>query len=268
MKLITNKNTLILFFLLILVLFFVFIYKNSLLKKDKEILKTYLSNQPGKNLPINNFPGKILSIGKDFILVTQTFTVVDQNQNIVFKVLITNETKIQKAPSVQDTIPYVFPNNTATSSAHSKDPSFSSKDLKPNQEISAYSNDDLRTLKLNEFEASLIMIQPIINTVYGKITKIKGSVIYLKGSPPNLYNSTQSTSLSENEYIVTVTPRTEISNLSKEGKGVKFSLDDLKIGNYISVFTEVDTRSMFTFEALRIEPAPASPIIPPIPPIK
>ncbi|PIZ67988.1 hypothetical protein COY12_00910 [Candidatus Roizmanbacteria bacterium CG_4_10_14_0_2_um_filter_33_96] len=254
MKLITNKNVLILFFLLTLILSFIFIYRNSLLKKDKEILKTYLSNQPGKNLPINNFPGKIISVEKDYILVSQTFTLNSQNQNITFKVLMTNETKIQKAPSVQDTIPYVFPNNTATSSAQSKDPSFSFKDLKPNQEITIFSDKDLRILKSKEFVASSIMIQPIINTVYGNITNIKENTIFLKGFPPNPYNTTQTTSLKDNNYIVTVTPQTEISRFSEQGAGIKFNLDNLKIGNYINIFTEVDTRSTFTFEAMRIEP--------------
>lgn len=267
MQLTTKKNVLISFsillFLLTLTLFFIFIYKNSLFKKDRELLQTYLSNQPGKNLPIKYFPGKILSVEKNAILVAQTFTTVGQTQNITFKVLITNKTVFNNTASVDNSINYIFQNNTATTSSKSKDLSF--KDLKPNQEIVVYSDEDLWTLKSNEFEASSITLQPIINTVYGKITGIKGNLISIRGFPPNMYDTTQTTPLKDNDYVITITPQTEISSLSEQGTGIKFSLDDLKVGNYINVYTKVDTRSMFTFEAMRIEPFTEQPL--PTPPI-
>lgn len=262
MNFITKKNILISFFVLlflfILTLFFIFIYKNSLLKKDREARQIYFSNHPGKDYPITTFAGKILSVEENAILVAQTFTVADQNKNITYKVLITDKTIFNAALSVEDSIPYFFKDNTATPSLIFKYSSI--KDLKPNQEIIVNSNIDLRTLKSNEFEASSIIVQPLVNTVYGTITAINGKTISLRGFPPDIMNSTQSTPLEKSDYVVTVTPQTEISRLSEQNTGIRLSFGDLKVGNHINVFAKVDTRLIFTFDAMRIEPS--EPLLP------
>jgi len=251
------KNRLILIAILIffaLILSSLFIYKSFLSKSSKRTEQSTTLNPLSKiPMPLMSFPGKIAQINGNILLVTQT----NFGQPFSLQVRVTAKTLISRPPI---TIPFLFPNNVTVESAKK----LSLSDLKVGKEIISYSNIDVRLLKVNDqFEANQILVEPPVNTIFGTITKIKDNVISLKGFPPNPSASLQTTSLHENDYSITVRSTTEISRLEKDGQPGKFNFSNLKVGNYINVFSRVDTRSTFSFDALRIEPYEPAP--PPVP---
>jgi len=247
------KNRLILIAILILfalILSSLFIYKSFLSKRTGVGLKkteqsTNLNPLSKIRTPLMSFPGKIAQINGNTLLVTQT----NFGQPFSLQVRVTDKTFISTSPI---SIPFLFPNNVTVESVKK----LSLSDLKVGEQMISYTNADIRLLKVNDqFEANQIIVEPPVNTIFGTITKIKDNVISLKGLPPNPSASLQTTSLHENDYSITVTSTTEISRLEKDGQPGKFNFSDLKVGNSINVFSRVDTRSVFNFDALRIEPA-------------
>jgi len=146
-------------------------------------------------------------------------------------------------------------------------PALSVKDIAVGQTITVSSAKDLRTLASDEFEAISISLPPITTTITGKITAVdaQNNTLVLKAMPPAgpMQQTTQPSG--EVEYLITVSPQTEISRLKpaeaakeetipKPPQAEKFSLSDLKVDMQATVYTAVDIASNQKFTALRIEP--------------
>jgi len=246
--------TILILFALILSSLFIYKYKSFFSKSSKRTEQSTNLNPLSKiPMPLMSFPGKIAQINGNILLVTQT----NFGRPFSLQVRVTAKTLISRPPI---SIPFLFPNNVAVEPIKR----LLLGDLKVGKEIISYTNIDIRLLKVNDqFEANQIIVEPPVNTIFGIITGFKDNVISLKGFPPNPSASLQTTSLHENDYSITVRSTTEISRLEKDGQPGKFNFSDLKVGNNINVFSRVDTRSVFNFDALRIEPYEPSP--PPVP---
>lgn len=256
------------------------------------------TTSPASNLllltnPVNSFSGKVDKVEQGAVVVSQQFTLAQNiapatttkdgkppvvatpvTKTLTFIVKVTQNTQINQPIA---SIPYLI-----KTVQPSPPPKGTLKDIKVGQQVSIFTNTDLRMLKTNEFEASSIQLPPIANSISGKLASIKGNVLTVKAIPPQppLQPGSTPTAPKEVNYTVTVTDNTEISRYGqaeppKEGTAPKppapekLDLSDLKEDMQVTVYTNVDTVANQKITALRIEPfivitlPPVAPISPP-----
>lgn len=177
-----------------------------------------------------------------------------------YKVNIASYTVINRPDTA---ITYLFNKNTPTPT-----PKLTISDIGTGQMITVSTSSDLRSVNSKEVEAHTVKLQPILNTLTGKITRIdsKEGLIILKAIPPVRTGSKEPTPVpAEKEYSVSVTKDTEISRLSpaetpktgvtpKLPKPLKYEITDLKTDMQITVYTDKDVIDNQKLKALRIEP--------------
>lgn len=202
--------------------------------------------------PPNNptgIPGKVITIPP-----------LPPTKLLTYKVNIASYTVINRPDTA---ITYLFNKNTPTPS-----PKLAISDIGIGQWVTVSTASDLRSVNSKEVEAYALKLQPILNTLTGKITKIdnKEGIIILKTIPPVRAGSKEPTPIpAEKEYSVSVTQATEISRLGptetpkagvspKPPKPLKYEITDLKTDIQITVFTDKDVIDNQKLKALRIEP--------------
>lgn len=237
--------------------------------------------------PVTSFSGKIESVQGNTVTVSQDMVIAQmftppaagqpnqlpaapvtpKTKKITYKVLITNNTMINQAPSF---IPYLF-KQTATPGAGAPMAAapiaainkLAAKDLKTGQFINISTNTDLRSLSGDQFEATSINLSSKATSVNGRVTAINGGELVIKGFAPTSPMGAAAVNPQtpkEKEYTITVNQDTEISgNASsndpmKPPKPEKYSLSDLKKDTQITVYTEDDIDLSTKLTALKIEP--------------
>lgn len=179
---------------------------------------------------------------------------------LTYKVKIASYTVINRPYTA---ITYLFNKITPTPS-----PKLTISDISTGQLVTVSTTSDLRTATSKEVEAYAVKLQPIINTLTGKITKIdsKEDLIILKAIPPVRTGTKEPTPQpAEKEYAVSITKDTEISRLSptataksgatpKPPKPLKYEITDLKTDIQITVYSDTDVIDNQKIKALRIEP--------------
>lgn len=247
--------------------------------------------------PVNSFSGKVTKVEKDVIVLTQKMMLpvsfnpppiiatgnaatpaplpTPVSKDITFRIRIGSQTQISRPPAF---VPYLLISVTPPVPAR-----LSIGDIKPGQMVSVSTSTDLRTLSGNEFEASLINLPPIINTLSGKITAAGDNAITLRAIPPRPNDmSAPAEPAKEVDYRVRVTKDTEISRYQPVPMGQtdpdpnstpkaptveKLSLADLAADMQVIIYTDTDILGSNQFTALRIEPAyvPPAPTSVPLP---
>jgi hypothetical protein len=217
--------------------------------------------------PVLSIIGKIESINENEVTIIKTednLTVpVDPSESpspsttpLTYIAQVTDNTQIKNIPT---TMVYFF-RSPAILPQQKLDISY----LQVGQQITIDSTSDLRTIKGNKFEASVITLPQIKNMITGVITSIEGDVCTLKAFPPTGLADPSKPLPDQIEYKITITQDTEISrmaysntsvaSLSNPGKPQLFSLSDLKKDMQISAFADQDLSTVNQFKALRIEP--------------
>ena len=252
--------------------------------KSKRLAGSLSVNQNSLFLtsPVTSFSGKVEKVEGENIFVSQKFS-FSPNQNMIappvappagtppvvpptpitktltYKVKVTKNTTFSRPANP---VNYLLVTGTPA-----PPPALSAKDIAVGQTITVSSSKDLRTLTSDEFEAISINLPPITNTISGKITavNVQNNTLVLKAMPPAGPPQQTTQPSGEVEYLITVSPQTEISRLKpsepakeeaipKPPQAEKFSLSDLKVDMQATVYTDVDIASHQKFTALRIEP--------------
>jgi len=250
--------------------------------------------------PVTSFSGKVEKIEGNTILVSNQYTIpqtapisitvipnqppvmpTPQIKTITYKLLVTDKTQIsQPTANINYLFKTIIP-PSAPGFPTASTPNLTVKNIKVGQYITVNSQDDLRTLLKNTFEATMINLPPIINTLNGKIVNVTNSTLTLKAfapvaaAPPMIALDTAPPAPQEKEYTIHITQDTEISrnvydtNMTPgepptPPKPEKLTLADLKADMRATVYTAEDVIETQTLTALRIEPmASTSPLIKP-----
>jgi len=250
--------------------------------------------------PVNSLSGKVEKIEGNAVSISSQYALLQtapiaitvmpnqppvmptpQIKTITYKLLVTDKTKISQPAS---NINYLFKTITPSGAPGfptASTPNLTVKNIKVGQYITVNSQDDLRTLLKNTFEATMINLPPIINTLNGKIVNITNNTLTLKAfapvaaAPPMIALDTAPPTPQEKEYTIYITQDTEISrnvygtNMTPgepptPPKPEKLTLADLKADMRATVYTVEDVIETQTLTALRIEPvASTSPLIKP-----
>ncbi len=211
--------------------------------------------------PIYSFSGKITKIEKNSILVTRESSQIDRPTNvsnsITFKILITPNTKIYR---YEKPIPYIF-----ISPSPAPEITLTIDDLEVGDYLKADSEDDLRTLPNNQFEASRINLLPKVNYIKGELVQKEGTTLFVKAFTPKpdyrvINLEAPTTSRKEVTYAVDIGPDTEISSFiynsdpNQPPQAKKYTIDDLPINTIITLFSNVDISKTQKFTAVLILP--------------
>lgn len=250
--------------------------------------------------PVNSLSGKVEKIEGNAVSISSQYALLQtapiaitvmpnqppvmptpQIKTITYKLLVTDKTQISQPAS---NINYLFKTITPSGAPGfptASTPNLTVKNIKVGQYITVNSQDDLRTLLKNTFEATMINLPPIINTLNGKIVNITNNTLTLKAfapvaaAPPMIALDTAPPTPQEKEYTIYITQDTEISrnvygtNMTPgepptPPKPEKLTLADLKTDMRATVYTAEDVIETQTLTALRIEPvASTSPLIKP-----
>ncbi|PIW73514.1 hypothetical protein CO005_01005 [Candidatus Roizmanbacteria bacterium CG_4_8_14_3_um_filter_34_9] len=250
--------------------------------------------------PVNSLSGKVEKIEGNAVSISSQYALLQtapiaitvmpnqppvmptpQIKTITYKLFVTDKTQISQPAS---NINYLFKTITPSGAPGfptASTPNLTVKNIKVGQYITVNSQDDLRTLLKNTFEATMINLPPIINTLNGKIVNITNNTLTLKAfapvaaAPPMIALDTAPPTPQEKEYTIYITQDTEISrnvygtNMTPgepptPPKPEKLTLADLKADMRATVYTVEDVIETQTLTALRIEPvASTSPLIKP-----
>ncbi len=180
---------------------------------------------------------------------------------ITFQVVISDKTQISQPPSI---INYLFKTVTPPAAGTlglpaASAPKMTIEDIKVGQIITVSTLKDLRTLTGDTFEATMISLPQVANTLNGKIINLEGSVLTVKGFAQTMAGIT------EKEYRVSINSNTEISRmifnpninpgeLPTAPKPEKLTIGDLKNDTQVSIYTAEDVIESQILTALRIEP--------------
>lgn len=270
-----NKNKLLIITLSILLLILGLLATIPVLKK-RVLQKSISPNILLITQPVISFSGIVEKIEGNIVTITQK--VIEQSQiapplapinnpqttnktppspfptpvtkTVTYNVLITEKTIIlQPSPSIN----YLFISPTPAPQTK-----LSTQDIKKGQTISVNTNVDLRILSGNEFEATMINLPQITNTLNGKIVGLEGNILTVKGFAPMMAIAVTANSApvapKEKEYHITLTSDTEISRMNNQGKPEKLTLTDLKKDMQVTIYTAEDVITSQNLTALRIEP--------------
>lgn len=236
--------------------------------------------------PVTFLSGKVEKVEGNTILVSNQYAVpqtapivitvlpnqppimpTPQTKTITYKLLVTDKTQINQ--------PATYVNYLLRTVVPSPQAKLTVKDIKVGQMITVNSAVDLRILKSNELEATMINLPQTTKVLSGKIVSVTNNALTLKAFPPltggPVAVNTAPAAPQEKEYFITVTSDTEISRMTSGGsstlpKPEKLALSDLKKDMQTTVYTAEDVTEAQTFTALRIEPAQvistAAPLIP------
>ena len=189
--------------------------------------------------PITSFSGIIEKIEGNTITITR---------KISYRVFIDENTPIEQPASP---IPYLF---KTVSSPQEK---MTIKNIKIGQSAKIDTNEDLRTLAVQEFKATRVTLNAIANTLSGPVFDVNGSTLIIKAYPPS---TPSSETPKERNYRVKITDNTEISRNAPDGTPRRFALNDLKRNTWVVAYTDVDINSITEFTALRIDPSISLPL--------
>ncbi|MBI4973554.1 hypothetical protein HZC27_03020 [Candidatus Roizmanbacteria bacterium] len=194
--------------------------------------------------PVKTFSGIIEKVDGDTLTVSQNMTMNSVTQKITYNVITDKNTVIEQPESP---IPYLF---AKTMNATNKQKTI--KDLKVGQAAVLNTDEDLRTLSSQEFKATRITLNAIMNTLSGPVFDVGGNTLIIKTIPPF---TPVSETPKERNYRVKITNDTEISRIAADGSPVRLTLNDIKRGVWVVAYTDGDVNTGTDFTALRIDPS-------------
>lgn len=290
-----NRNKLLiaftLLFVILIAIILVLFNKSALFGKltapeSKKIISPdilYLTS------PVHSFSGKVEKIEENIITVSKkvisneiiptmnpdetTPMPTPSLKTLTYKVTVTPNMTFNRMPIH---VPYLFISPTPPPQKE-----YTIKDLSVGDYININTDIDLRTLNTYEFQANHIEMPESISNISGTIVAVNNNSITIKaqlpprdGIMPGDYN--EATEPKEKEYVVTITKDTEISRYKEpaaEPIPLKLTINSLKKGMVVFIYSGVDISKTQSFEALRIEPSIQEPmpenqenVIPPIEP--
>ncbi len=231
--------------------------------------------------PLYTLSGQVESIGKDFLILkkitaqnTSTTTaagVVTVNptqitaQESKYQVDITKTTTIKEFLSATPNLAISSPTTPITGVAAVPEKAIPLTDIKPGQFVQINTEQDLRTMRNDRFEATIITIYSI-RQVEGTIENLQSGTITLKGkvsgSVPISAEIPLANLFPEKEYQIVTTAQTQIyTTKAKEKYAVnedptektKVTLSTLKKGDVITVYTQEDVLGNTRLTAIVIE---------------
>lgn len=185
--------------------------------------------------PVKTFSGMIEKIDGDTLTVTQKVT---------FRVITDKNTVIEQPESP---IPYLF-----AKSMNATNKKKTIKDLKIGQAVVINTDEDLRTVTSQEFKATRVTLNAIMNTLSGPVFDVNGNTLIIKTIPPF---TPVSETPKERNYRIKITNNTEISRSALDGTPVRLTLNDLKRNMWVVAYTDGDVNLGTDFTALRIDPS-------------
>lgn len=252
-----NKNNLFLGGLgLVTILLIVFLfYSFSKISLDKQSISP---NILALTQPVTFFSGKVEKINGNTLTVTQSVAssqpMLPPTANpsgpiptpkittVTYSVLVTDTTPITQ-PSA-----YMDPTTAAT-----QKPKLTIKDIAVGQFITIYTQSDLRTLKGNSLEATMISLPAIQNSINGTIVDVKGNTLTLKAFPMFNPGETSATPPQEKNYSITLTSATTVTRPNAQGKQDQLALSDLKKDLRVLVVTNQDVSKAQSLTAVKVQ---------------
>lgn len=137
------------------------------------------------------------------------------------------------------------------------------QDVSIGQVITVSSQQDLRTLSGNKFEATHISLPQKMTIISGTVMAIGTNKLTIKANAVNTALSAPETK----EYTISITNDTEISRMSigTTPKSERLAISDLNTDTRVTVYTDTDVAVGTEFTALRIEPMRPAIAVPPPP---
>ena len=214
------------------------------LKRNNSFVNTPPSTILFLTQPVKTFSGIIEKLDGNTLTVSQNMTMNSVTQKVTFRVITDKNTTIEQPESP---IPYLF-----AKSVNASNNKKTIKDLKVGQTAVINTDEDLRTLTLQEFKATHVTLNAIANTLSGPVFDVGGNTLIIKAYPP----STPSSEIpKERNYRIKITDNTEISRGAPDGTPVRLTLNDLKRSMWVVAYTDGDINSGTDFTALRIDPS-------------
>lgn len=221
--------------------------------------KTIPTNILSNTQPITSFSGKVEKIEGNTVSIFDEYNLPQSTiptPPITYRVLVTDNTQINKRATF---INYLF--KTITPAPQIK---LTIKDIKIGQVVTVSSPVDLRTLKNNEFEATVIELPRISNMLIGNVVNIVGNTLTVEAFTPandSIPENTATVSPQKREFTITITQDTEVSRMNYQGKPEMLAISDLKKDIRVIVYTAEDVTKSQTLTALHIELALKTPSI-------
>lgn len=273
-----NRNKLLiastLIFIILIAIILVLFNKPTLFGKlfapdSKQIISSdilYLTS------PVHSFSGKVKKIEGNIITVSKKVMLIDEavppmnpdeDSPIPTPSLKTLTYKVTVIPNIIFNtqpihIPYLFISPTPPPQKE-----YTIKDLSVGDYININTDKDLRTLNTYKFQASNIELPEFISNISGTIIAVNNNSITIKGQlpppdgimPGDYYEETER---KEKEYVIAITKDTEISRYKEpaaEPIRLRLTINSLKKGMSVFVYSGVDISKTQSFKALRIEPS-------------
>ncbi len=214
------------------------------LKKNNPSLNGPASTILFLTQPVKTFSGIIEKIEGDTLTISQNMTTNSVTQKVTYRVITDKNTQIEQPESP---IPYLF---AKTAGAGNKKKTI--KDLKVGQAAVVNTDEDLRTLTSQEFKATHVTLNAIMNTLSGPVFDVGGNTLIIKTIPPF---TPVSETPKERNYRIKITNNTEISRGAADGTPVRLTLNDLKRNMWVVAYTDGDVNLGTDFTALRIDPS-------------
>lgn len=264
------------------------IYLGTVLLKDKislpkislgpRVTQRAVSDVLFLTSPVYSFTGKVDRISGDTIWISQNVTLSQPlavaaiapglsptptptsiSKTITFRVKVPENTSITKTTNP---IPYLFKttNGTALPGLGS---TLTLDQVKEGENISFTSTTDLRSTDPNQIVAGNVTVNPTANSISGQVTAISGNILTIKALIPQQPFAAPIAVIiapEERDYAVTIGSDTEISQIIpsadpfKPGNKKRLSLSDMKVGDTVTSYTDVDAATNFQFTALLVQP--------------
>jgi hypothetical protein len=228
--------------------------------------------------PVNSFSGKVEKVAGNVILVSSQYSLpqtapivitvmpgqppiipTPQTKTISYTIRVGKNTQINQA---KNSIPYLIKQVSPSLPSPEK---ITIDKVKVGQIITVNSAVDLRTLKSNEFEATMISLPQFTNILSGRIVSVTNNTLTLKAFAPMAAGIGAAGAGNEKVFTVTVNQNTEISRMiyntgttpgesPTPPKPEKLTIGDLKKDMQANVYTVEDATESQSLTALRIEP--------------
>ena len=263
-----------LIFLILIVTILVLFNKSALFAKlfPPESKQTISSDILYLTSPVNSFSGKVEKIEGNIITVSKKVMLneavippmnPEEGSPMPTPSLKTLTYKITAAENMTINRQQIHTEYLFISPTPPPQKQYTIKDLSVGDYININTDRDLRTLNTYEFQANYIEMPEIVSNISGIIIAVNNNSITIKAQlpppdgimPGDYYEETER---KEKEYVIAITKDTEISRYKEpaaEPIRLRLTINSLKKGMGVYVYSGVDISKTQSFEALRIEPS-------------
>lgn len=236
---------------------------------SKGLPTTLSSNILNLTSPVYNFSGRVEKIEGDTLVITQTIAApllapapgteskpAEKPKTISYSVKVSQNANITR----QSVVPVNAPVPSSASGILNTPTSLSLSDIKVGDYVSVSTDQDLRVISGNSFNALSVSLAPAQTSLMGQITNVEGNLVTVTGSP---IGATPGMFVGPQEYRLSLNDETELSRRVGT-RTSRINAGDLKIGQQINATTTQALNAEANNDLATIEVMEAPNLAPPI----